>query len=734
MKTFLLFLVAIFFLTIASAQIDTNFYNLSLRQLAQIKISTPGRNVMTALTAPSNIITITEDEIRKNNYTCLRDLLDDIPQIIIQHRSSDENEDIYTINGIWGNEKFLILMDGVRINSAAGTDITIGQSYSLANVKQVEIILNPSSVLYGADAFTAIVNIITYRPEEKKGMEVNAQRGIYNTYNASLAANYKTKKLGMSLVGKYYESEGPFMPIYYPDLFKWYYVYERTGKVIRFGDTIQAPIGIKPWDIYTRSANIRAKLFYKKWELGYMNFFESHSTSITGRPEYSIYCRQAHYYTTLYNIYLKHSHTSRDGKFESNSLFNFQTFKILPNSAFVNRYTNFNVAYKYENARDLHWEQNFRYSGLKNHLFNLGFSADFYDVIPKTGDLPVPYDESKPYNQQNIYYFGTNITDYAGNDLTIYQDFYRIRYYNLSIYAQSTYHFANNLYVILGLRGEYNSRYRGALLPRLSFVYTPTNYFSVKLIYGKAFIAPSVHTEYQHFGSFIPVKDSLGRITGLTSPFWRLVTPNLKPQYKDSYEITLTSFINDNIYFKINAFYTNLYNLINHKFVYDTSFHNVHVDKAWILENTGYGQAYGGTFSATSTFKVSYLNVKTTFSYTYIDGQIQKLPLQFSPKHSIKAKITLNYLDDINLTIGAQYRSISFYYPSADNPPVTSPAYYIVYASGNTLLIEHKWSRLWLTYRAINLLNKHYYNLSDGSIGASPQPPIELMVGIRASF
>ena len=734
MKAFLLFLFAVFFLTIASAQIDTNFYNLSLRQLAQIKISTPGRNIMTVLTAPSNTITITEDEIRKNNYTCLRDMLDDIPQIIVQHRSSDEDEDIYTINGIWGNEKFLILLDGVRINSAAGTDIPIGQSYSLANVRQVEIILNPSSVLYGADAFTAIVNIITYRPEEKKGMEVNAQRGIYNTYNTSMAANYKVKNLGISLVGKYYESDEPFMPVYYPELYKWYYVYEKTGKVISFGDTIIAPIGIQPWDMHTRSANIRAKLFYKSWELGYINFFESHSTSLTGRPEYSIFCKQAHYNTLLYNIYLKHNHRSKNLAFESNSLLNFQTFKILPNSAFVNVYSNFNVAYKYENARDLHWEQNFRYSGFKNHLFNFGFAADYYDVIPKTGDLPVPYDESKPYNQQNIYYFGTNITDSAGNDLTIYQDFYRIRYYNLSIYTQATRHFSDKLYVTFGLRGEYNNRYNGIILPRFSFVYTPTNYVSVKFIYGRAFLAPSVHKAYQHYGSFIAVKDSLDRVIGLTSPFWRFVSPDLKPEYKDAYEITLTTFINDNLYFKINAFYNNLYNLIIYKYVYDSTFHSVNVDIGLVLKNAGYGQAYGGTFSVFSNFKLSYLNIKSTLSYTYIDGQTQKLPLQFSPKHSIKAKITMNYLDDINLTLGAQYRSMSYYYPSADEPPVTSPAYYIVYASGNTLLIEHKWSRLWLTYRAINLLNKHYYNLSDGFIGPSPQPPIELMVGIRASF
>ncbi len=730
MKTFTIIILSLFIFTQrAITQVDTSIYNLSLIDLAKIKISTPGRNIMTVLTAPSNIITITHQEIEQNNYTCLRDLLNDIPQIIIQHRSSAEDEDIYVANGIPGNERLLILMDGIRINSAAGTDVTIGQSYSLENIKQVEIILNPSSVLYGADAFSAIVNLITYKPNENPGTQLHINRGNFNTTLGSFCSNFSLKKLGISLVSKYYYSDEPFMPLYYPDIYSWYYRYEKTGEVVNFLDTIPAPIGIKPWDMHTRSANLRAKITYQNLELGIMSFYESHSTSMTSPPQFTIYSKEAHYYTRLDNIYIKHHYTNRSCTFSIKTLINTQQFKILPQSAFINRYTNFNIAYKYENARNLHWEENLKYTGLKNHTFNLGTALDLYDVIPKTGDLPIPYDESRPYNQQNIYYFGTNVTDSAGNSLVIYQDIYRIKYFNISTYAQATHFFATNTYVIIGIRGEYNSRYGFALLPRASVVFTPSNYLSLKLIYGKSFLAPSVHKAYQQFGAFIPLTDSLGHIIGLQSPFWRLTSPELKPEYKDSYEIAITSFINENFYIKANAFFNQLYNLITRVTVYDTVFHNIPVQRAWVLKNTGHGQSYGGTINLTKLFKINELKFKYSLNYTYTNGHIQDLPLQFSPKHSVKTKLTISYLDEMNISLSGEYRSSAYF-----SHTVYSPPFFVLNAAGNALLIEKKYFRLWFTYRATNLLSSHYFNLSDGSIGPSPQKTFFLLIGFKARF
>ncbi len=729
MKKLAFFLLNLLIYTAAFSQVDTSFYNLSLIDLSRIKISTPGRNITTILTAPSNIITITAQQIKQNNYTCLRDLLDDIPQIIIQHQSSDEDNDIYTINGISGNEKFLILMDGVRINSAAGTDITIAESYSLANVKQVEIILNPSSALYGSDAFTAIVNIITYKPGEMTGLNANIYRGNFNTTSSTISANYKIKNIGISLTGKYYYSDEPFMPNYYLDIYHWYYTYQRTGKVIHFGDTISSPIGIKPWDMHTKAANLRAKIFYKNWELGYMSFYESHSSSLAGRPEYSIYCKQAHYNTNLSNFYLKNTHKNRRNNIQTNSLLNFQVFKILPTSAFVNRYTDFNIAYKYENAKNIHWEENFQFSGIKKSLINFGTTVDMYDIIPKTGDLPIPYDESKPYNLQNIYYFGTNVQDTSGRNLTIYQDFYRIKYYNLSTYAQITNNFNHKLYIIAGIRYGYNSRYGHVFLPRVSIVFTPSSYWSIKFIYGKSFLAPSAHIEYQHFGSFLSVRDSLGRIIGLTSPFWHLTSPNLRPQYKSSYELSFTNFINDNLFIKINAFYSPLYNLIERYTVSDTTFHGIHVDQAWIMKNTGFGKAYGATFSFADKFKISFLNAEFSLSYTYIDGYISNQPLQFSPRHSVKTKLNISYQDNINILFGGQYRSSSFLAPN-----LHSPSYFVMYATGNALVFEQKQLNLWFSYKIMNLLSTRYFNLADGSEGPSPQKIFAFLVGLKASF
>jgi len=721
-----IFILIYFYL---QAQDTSSIYDFSLIELAQIKTTTSTRKTVSAYTAPGNIIIITHQDIKANNYTSLRDLLNDIPQIIIQHQASAENEDIYTINGITGNEKFLLLLNGIRINSTAGTDITIGESYSLKNIKQVEVILNPSSVLYGADAFSAIINLITFSIEENQGIDFNIYRGNYNTINTAFSANYKYKNLGFSILYKYYYSDEPFMPIFYPDLYQWFYYYQQTGKVIRFDDTINSPVGILPWNTYTQAYNFRTKLLYKNFEFGFMRFYESHSTAYTDKPENAIYCKNARYNTVLTNLYFKHSINNKNKSLKVNSLIFGQEFIILPNSAFINQYTGFYRAYKYEKAKSIRWEENLEINIKKDIPLNLGFTAEFYDIIPKTGDLPKPYDITKPYNQQNIYYFGTNLQDTSGNSLIIYQDIYRIKYYNFSIYSQIMHKFSKKIYLTLGLRKEINSRYGNTFIPRFSFVFLPNKLLSIKFFYGKSFLAPSAHKAYQHFGSFKPVTDSLGRTIGLISPFFRLTNPYLKPEYKDSYEISFTKFFNDNFFIKTNLFFNKLSNLITYNFINDTVFHNVPVEVAMIPQNRSEGKTYGATISSKTKFKIAFFKCTYNINYTYINGIIQGQKLDYTPNHSVKTSLNIQYLNFFNFVVGSEYRSKATLYTN-----ITSPPYILFYSRGNALIFENNSNKVYISFKAMNIFNKHYFNLTDGTFGLKPQKPISLLIGLKAEF
>ena len=57
-----------------------------------------------------------------------------------------------------------------------------------------------------------------------------------------------------------------------------------------------------------------------------------------------------------------------------------------------------------------------------------GISYENISALPKSGDLPFPFDPNVPAELQNIYYIGTNVVDINGNDLTINQSFFNINY------------------------------------------------------------------------------------------------------------------------------------------------------------------------------------------------------------------------------------------------------------------------------------------------------------------
>lgn len=434
--------------TVTYAQRDsvtTDIFDLSLEELMNIEVTTASKFSQKASEAPATVYVVTQQQINERNYSSLKELLMDIPQIEIQNKSYAEFSDIYSINGIAGNEKFLVLMDGIRITSNTGTGHTIDESYSLANVKQVEVILGPASSLYGADAFTGIINIITFKGYENKGFSFSSSYGSFNTTDNVLVFGAGNKDISFSLSAKYYHSDEAFIPEYYPQDFAWYNHYKETGEMLMFGDTVKPAIGFKQWATLNDAYSVHAKLNYKKIEIGYSGQFESHSSVYGYEPSATIYFDEAVYANHVQNLYAFHSFESKSQKFFLNSTVSAQDFKVYPNSLFINQFSNYSNGYKYERNKTIKIEEQFSYNIEKYLVIIGGASYEYINAIPKTSDLPLQYNENLSFDSQNIYYPGTNFTDINGNDLTIIQDIFNVNYYNIGSYLQFQTQFSKKL-------------------------------------------------------------------------------------------------------------------------------------------------------------------------------------------------------------------------------------------------------------------------------------------------
>ncbi len=100
----------------------------------------------------------------------------------------------------------LVLIDGVQVNQPGGTfdfaDLTT------TNIERIEIVRGPSSVLYGADAMTSTIHIITRKGEGKPSGNLRFEGGTFDTYLFRGGLQGEAKKLQYSLGGHYSQSDG----------------------------------------------------------------------------------------------------------------------------------------------------------------------------------------------------------------------------------------------------------------------------------------------------------------------------------------------------------------------------------------------------------------------------------------------------------------------------------------------------------------------------------------------
>lgn len=180
---------------------DQTIYDLDLNQLSKLKISSASKTDQAISEVPSTIYVITGDQIHENGYFTLEEALSDLPGF--QFRNILGINSYVFQRGIPNqNNLTLVLIDGVQINELNSGGFYAGGQYNMANIERIEIIYGPSSVAYGTNAVTGIINIITKGPSEKR-TTMNVLKGSYNTIEGDVTYSHINDKgnLGVSVSG-----------------------------------------------------------------------------------------------------------------------------------------------------------------------------------------------------------------------------------------------------------------------------------------------------------------------------------------------------------------------------------------------------------------------------------------------------------------------------------------------------------------------------------------------------
>ena len=157
-----------------------NLFKISLDELLNMEVVSASKAVQKINKVPATVRVITADQIRKRGYFTLEEALSDLPGFQFRNISGFNS---YTfLRGVPNqNNLLLVLVDGVRINELNSGGFYGGGQYNLSNVERIEVVYGPASVLYGTNAMSGIINIITRNPEKINSGHISATVGSYAT-------------------------------------------------------------------------------------------------------------------------------------------------------------------------------------------------------------------------------------------------------------------------------------------------------------------------------------------------------------------------------------------------------------------------------------------------------------------------------------------------------------------------------------------------------------------------
>ena len=169
---------------IASAQMEDEDLALVYDDKPFITIATGSRIPVTR--APAVATVITAEDIQTIGAVDLDQVLETVPGLHVA-RSTQTNFPVYVIRGVHSdtNPQVLMLINGIPMTTVfAGNRGNVWGGMPLENVARIEVIRGPGSALYGADAFSGVINIITKTAADIGHTEVGARVGSFNTADA----------------------------------------------------------------------------------------------------------------------------------------------------------------------------------------------------------------------------------------------------------------------------------------------------------------------------------------------------------------------------------------------------------------------------------------------------------------------------------------------------------------------------------------------------------------------
>jgi iron complex outermembrane receptor protein len=411
------------------------------------------------------------------------------------------------------SEKILFMLDGHRLNSPLnGTAFIYFNDIPVENIKRIEVIRGPGSALYGANAFLAVVNIVTKGIEDIKGLQVTAGSGSFDTQHYNLLFGHDKEKLKITGHLDYLDTDGASS-----------YIEQDTdgisGHTLEWEEKTDAGFNIIYEDITFMGRYINKKTG------PYIGI--SYALNDETVQDYQIGLANLAYYRKLTDIIgikvrLYGNITVNDPLWEQHS----EGFSI---PAYGYLYPDGMLGNPRATGRTLGSEVMMDYK-LTDHLLTTGIMYEDEKQYDTGRSINFDADTFAPTSFQDVTETG-NYTKDVSRDIW-------------AVYMQDVWSINDNVSLTAGIRHDHYSDFGGTTNPRGGFVWEFEKNTSLKLLYGSAFRAP-YFDELYYFKN--PVYGG---------------NPDLEPEEIKTYEAGLEHRFLKKHTARLNYFYNNISNLI----------------------------------------------------------------------------------------------------------------------------------------------------------------------------
>lgn len=453
-----LFRTSVFLITLAStvafalAQTPEDLDTKSLEDLMNIEVASvysASKYSQKVTEAPSSVSIVTAEQIQRYGYRTMAEILSSVRGFYV---TDDRN---YTYLGVRGfarpgdyNTRVLLLIDGHRINDNVYDQAFLGRDFpvDVDLIERVEVVRGSSSSLYGTSAFFAVINVITKRGRDLKGVEISGELASSGTYKGRLSyGNRLRDNFEMLLSASYYDSRGQ-RRIYFSEL-----------------DNPDTNNGIAE-----DADKEGSKSFFANVTFGNLTLNATYGSREKGVPtaSFGTVFNDPRTFTTDRRGYL-------DLKYEKT--FSNQLGLIARASYDSYRYDgtyiyDFEFPINEDRSRGRWWSGELQVTKtLSTHRLTLG--TEYRDNLRQNQGN---FDVGAP---------APNLDD-------------RRKSKNFALFVQDEFVIRENVTLSGGVRYDHHSTFGGTVKPRLALIYHPVAKTTVKAIYGEAFRAPNSYELY----------------------------------------------------------------------------------------------------------------------------------------------------------------------------------------------------------------------------------------------